>query len=103
MTVPFHSDKHQYVGGNGPRLDATDKVTGAATYTQDIEVAGMLYARMKVSPHAHARIARVDTAPMTRGVVWLGTDGWIGSGVRCGDECACRPSFNASRSSAVSP
>ena len=29
MTVPFHSDKHQYVGGNEERLDAVDKVTGA--------------------------------------------------------------------------
>jgi len=62
MTIPLHSDKHQYVGGNGPRLDAIDKVTGAAMYVPDIIVPGMLYARMKVSPHAHARIVRIDTS-----------------------------------------
>ncbi len=62
MTIPFHSDKHQYVGGNGPRLDALDKVTGAAMYVPDLVVPGMLHARMKVSPHAHARVVRVDTS-----------------------------------------
>ena len=62
MTVPFSSEKHQYVGGNGPRLDAVDKVTGAGIYTQDLLLPGMLHARMKVSPHAHARIVRIDTS-----------------------------------------
>jgi CO/xanthine dehydrogenase Mo-binding subunit len=61
MTVPFHSDKHRYVGGNGERLDGLDKVTGAAVYVQDMTVAGMLRARVKTSPHAHARIVRIDT------------------------------------------
>ncbi|HQK16721.1 MAG TPA: hypothetical protein PLJ27_04645, partial [Polyangiaceae bacterium] len=62
MTVPFHSDKHQYVGGNEERLDAVDKVTGAASYVHEMAIAGMLHGRMKVSPHAHARIKRVDTS-----------------------------------------
>jgi CO/xanthine dehydrogenase Mo-binding subunit len=61
MTVPFHSDKHQYVGGNSPRGDALDKVTGAALYAHEMSIAGMLHGRMKLSPHAHARIVRVDT------------------------------------------
>ena len=61
MTVPFHSDKHQYVGGSAQRVDAVDKVTGSAVYVHDMAVPGMLHARMKTSPHAHARIVRVDT------------------------------------------
>lgn len=38
-----------------PRL-----VTGKATYTDDIKLAGMLHAMIVRSPHAHARIVRVD-------------------------------------------
>lgn len=60
MSVPFHSDKHQYVGGNQPRLDALDKVTGAAVYVHDIAIPGMLFGRVKTSPHAHALIKRID-------------------------------------------
>ena len=62
MSVPYKSDKHQYVGGNGERLDAIDKVTGAAVYAHEMVVPGMLYGRIKVSPYAHARIKRVDTS-----------------------------------------
>jgi carbon-monoxide dehydrogenase large subunit len=40
-----------------PRL-----ITGAATYTDDIQLPGMVYAAMLRSPHAHARITRIDTA-----------------------------------------
>ncbi len=62
MTVPFQSDKHQYVGGSGERLDAVDKVTGTARYAHEMVVPGMLHGRLAVSPHAHARIKRVDTS-----------------------------------------
>jgi carbon-monoxide dehydrogenase large subunit len=40
-----------------PRL-----ITGAATYTDDLVVPGMLYAAMLRSSHAHARITRIDTS-----------------------------------------
>jgi CO/xanthine dehydrogenase Mo-binding subunit len=62
MTVPFHSDKHRYVGASTERPDALDKVTGAAVYVQDMALPGMLVGRMVTSPHAHARIVRVETA-----------------------------------------
>lgn len=62
MTVPFHSDKHQYVGGSAERIDALDKVTGAAQYVHDMVLPRMLFGRMKVSPHAHARIVSIDTS-----------------------------------------
>jgi CO/xanthine dehydrogenase Mo-binding subunit len=53
---------HRYVGGEHPRQDARDKVTGEAVYVGDMALPGMLWARIKVSPHASARIVRVDTA-----------------------------------------
>ncbi len=56
------SGPHRYVGGDFPRPDALAKVTGEALYTHDLAVPGMLWARMKLSPHAAARIVRVDVA-----------------------------------------
>src|SRR5262245_44622647 len=40
-----------------PRL-----ITGAATYTDDISLPGMVHAAILRSPHAHARIKRIDTS-----------------------------------------
>lgn len=48
------------VGKGTPRIDAIKRVTGAATYTADITVPGMLYARVLRSPHPHARIKKID-------------------------------------------
>ena len=50
------------VGARGPVIDAVERVTGQAKYTADLEVPGMLTARVLRSPHAHARIVRIDTA-----------------------------------------
>ena len=39
-------------------------VTGAAAYTDDLpEPAGCLYAYILKSPHAHARIRKIDISP----------------------------------------
>jgi CO/xanthine dehydrogenase Mo-binding subunit len=48
------------VGTSVPRDDAIDKVTGAARYTTDLALPGMLHAAILTSPHASARIVRVD-------------------------------------------
>src|ERR671926_351144 len=48
------------VGKKTPRIDAYERVTGQAQYTGDIQVPGMLYARVLRSPHAHAAIAATD-------------------------------------------
>ncbi len=40
-----------------PRL-----ITGGATYTDDVQLPGMLYAAMLRSPHAHAKINSIDTS-----------------------------------------
>lgn len=43
------------------RIDAVQRVTGAATYTGDVRLPGMLHARVLRSPHPHARIRRITT------------------------------------------
>ncbi|HET9947672.1 MAG TPA: xanthine dehydrogenase family protein molybdopterin-binding subunit [Longimicrobiales bacterium] len=50
------------VGRDTPRIDAYERVTGRATYTRDVKLDGMLYARVLRSPHAHARIRAIDTS-----------------------------------------
>lgn len=50
------------VGKRTPRLDGRLKVTGAAKYTADVRLPGMLFARMVTSPHPHARILSIDTS-----------------------------------------
>lgn len=50
------------VGKAIPKKDAIEKVTGQAQFTGDLTVARMLHAAVLRSPHAHARIRRVETA-----------------------------------------
>jgi putative selenate reductase molybdopterin-binding subunit len=50
------------VGQPTPRIDAVERVSGRATYTADVSLPGMLYARVLRSPHAHARIRSVDVS-----------------------------------------
>jgi len=54
------------VGVPTPRIDAAQRVTGRARYTTDVDVTGMLYARVLRSPHPHARIRRIDTRAAQR-------------------------------------
>ncbi len=50
------------IGQSVPRLDAPQKVTGQAIYTDDIKLPGMLYCKMLTSPLPHARIKRIDVS-----------------------------------------
>src|SRR5262245_59871387 len=50
------------VGKRIPRIDAYERVTGQAQYTGDIQLPGMLYARVLRSPHPHAKIVGIDTS-----------------------------------------
>ena len=43
-------------------LDGPDKVTGVARYTFDVNLPGMLHAKVLRSPHPHARIRLVNTS-----------------------------------------
>lgn len=57
------------------REDGERKVTGRAVYTGDLNLPGMLYARLVLSPYAHARISRINTeaASAVPGVVGVYT------------------------------
>src|SRR5205807_9184765 len=44
-----------------PRL-----ITGRATYTDDLQISGLAYAEIVRSPHAHARIKRIDVEAARR-------------------------------------
>ena len=62
------------VGRRVPLIDGHTKVTGAAVYTDDIRLPGMLVAKILRSPLPHARIAHLDTSraealPGVHGVV----------------------------------
>jgi xanthine dehydrogenase molybdenum-binding subunit len=45
-----------------PLKDAYEKVTGRLQFPPDFIIPGMLYGRVLRSPHAHARIKRIDTS-----------------------------------------
>lgn len=47
---------------SSPKVDGVDLVTGAAKYTDDFRMPDTLQAKILTSPHAHARIVRIDTA-----------------------------------------
>lgn len=50
------------VGQSVTRVDAYDKVTGRTRYTADMKLPGMLYGKILRSPHARAKILRIDTS-----------------------------------------
>ena len=52
------------VGHNVPRIDAYERVTGKATYTRDVRVPGMLYARVRILTRASV----ASTSPEPRRV-----------------------------------
>jgi CO/xanthine dehydrogenase Mo-binding subunit len=54
--------KFKYVGTTPDRPDGFDKVTGRARFGADASAPGMLHAAIVRSPHAHARIVRIDTS-----------------------------------------
>ncbi|HBC93932.1 MAG TPA: carbon monoxide dehydrogenase [Pelotomaculum sp.] len=53
--------KNKIVGQSVRRLDALEKAMGTATFTTDVTLPGMLYAKVLRSPYAHARIVSIDT------------------------------------------
>src|SRR5207245_884587 len=52
--------QYRVVGRSLPRTDSLEKVTGRAPYAYDMRLAGMVYGEILRSPHAHARIKKVD-------------------------------------------
>src|SRR5436190_11340302 len=56
------NEKLSVVGKPATRIDGRQKVTGAAKYTADMNLPGMLFARMIVSPYPAASITSIDTS-----------------------------------------
>jgi CO/xanthine dehydrogenase Mo-binding subunit len=95
----------KHVGRRVTRVDGAERVSGKAQYTADIQLPGMLYGKILRSPHAHARIAKIDTrraerVPGVRAVLtfqnipqisfWGGLSFLLNPTVRfIGDEVAC--------------
>jgi CO/xanthine dehydrogenase Mo-binding subunit len=69
--MTFIAKEQQKVVGTRPiRPDGVDKVTGRANFGADMTMPGMLWGKIKRSPHAHARIRsiKVDKALALPGV-----------------------------------
>ena len=56
------SNNFKYIGTRPNRPDGLDKVTGRAKYGADFNVPNMLHAAVLRSPHAHARIIKINTS-----------------------------------------
>lgn len=53
---------YRYIGQPIPPQDAFYKVTGTAQYTLDVELPGMLYAKLVTSTLPHAKIKKIDVS-----------------------------------------
>ena len=58
----MNEKRRTLIGKRIPRPDAYAKVTGAAQYTGDLSLPGMLYGVMLRSPVAHATIKNIDVS-----------------------------------------
>jgi xanthine dehydrogenase YagR molybdenum-binding subunit len=60
------NDKHALLNHHLKRVDGPLKVSGSAEYTYDKRAPGMLYGRLLRSPHAHARVLKIDLTAAQR-------------------------------------
>src|SRR5579859_1954890 len=57
---------YQVIGTPAPRFEGAEKVTGRAKYAADYTLPGTVWGKTLHSPHAHARIVRIDTSAAKR-------------------------------------
>jgi putative selenate reductase molybdopterin-binding subunit len=62
VVVTPQTETYQTVGKPEKKVDAIKLVQGKPAFTADMDMRGMLYARVLRSPHAHARIKSIDTS-----------------------------------------
>src|SRR6185369_12766749 len=62
VVVTPQTETYQTVGKPEKKVDALKLVQGKPAFTADIDMRGMLYARVLRSPHAHARIKKIDAS-----------------------------------------
>ncbi|MGH7060538.1 MAG: hypothetical protein ACREFH_09150, partial [Stellaceae bacterium] len=60
MTAIASTGAFKVVGTRPIRPDGVDKVTGRANFGADLALPGMLWGKIKRSPHAHARVLGID-------------------------------------------
>ena len=53
---------NKWIGQRTIRPDGADKVTGRAAFAADTAMPGMIWGKVKRSPHPHARIKSIDTS-----------------------------------------
>src|SRR5271169_4965967 len=61
VTSAANEQELKIVGTRPIRPDGVEKVTGRANFGADRAMPGMLYGKIKRSPHAHARITKINT------------------------------------------
>ncbi|MBK8718855.1 MAG: molybdopterin-dependent oxidoreductase [Deltaproteobacteria bacterium] len=61
-TVTRVVPKGGLVGKSHRKVDAMERMRGVTRYTDDLALPGMLHAKIKRSPHAHARIVSIDAS-----------------------------------------
>ncbi|MCP4666206.1 MAG: molybdopterin-dependent oxidoreductase, partial [Deltaproteobacteria bacterium] len=59
-------EQFNMIGQNVPRTEGPGKVRGAAIYTDDMKLPGMLHGRLLRSPVAHGRIVHIDVSKAAR-------------------------------------
>ncbi|HEY6598926.1 MAG TPA: xanthine dehydrogenase family protein molybdopterin-binding subunit [Pseudomonadales bacterium] len=62
LDTKFTNQEFKVVGTRPPRPDGVDKVTGRARYGADAFAPGQLVGLVLRSPHAHAKIKKIDTS-----------------------------------------
>lgn len=60
--APKPWEKTRYVGKTLPRVDGYERLSGSAVYPSDVRLPNMLYGAILGSPHANARVRKLDTA-----------------------------------------
>jgi CO/xanthine dehydrogenase Mo-binding subunit len=61
-TITYPEKELKVIGTRPVRPDGVPKVTGLAQYGADFTLPGMLWGKVLRSPHAHARIRKIDTS-----------------------------------------
>jgi xanthine dehydrogenase YagR molybdenum-binding subunit len=66
MPASWPKKPNRLIGTKVQRLDGPDKATGQAKYSYDKALPGLLHAVILRSPHAHAKITKLDVAAAER-------------------------------------
>ncbi len=54
--------KYKFIGGDLRKIDALEKASGRAKYTDDLRLPGMLFGKLLRSTEAHAQIVSIDVS-----------------------------------------